>query len=212
MKKYRFLYLGLAAAILIVFSIIIYFNKDLGEQIVLYCTAGVVLVFACVRFGPLMKHTSNKTRLVMNAIEIFSNFILAGIMIYIAVKGSNLIWLYKYILSLILAARGVIFLVEAIYFEGEKEPSKFVIHLIFICCASAIVAINNFDITTLRYLVIILAFLSGVYCGVDSGFSYNNYRKNYVVKQKSNNVSDDVSAPVIQPVLDEQPEEQVPAS
>ncbi len=211
--KYRFVFLGLSAAFLIVFGIVIAFNKSLAEQIILYVTGGVILIFGVIRFVPLMSHLSDKKRVIMNAIEIFSNILIAIGLIVIAVKieeHANLLFLYKYLLAAVLMARGIIFMVEGLYCDGEKEVSKFIVHLVFIICATTLVTLKDFDMVSLRYLMIGIAFLGGAYCTVDGYISFNRYRKLYVNKEKNDfketNVSDRVDErPIMEKEIEERP-------
>ncbi len=184
--KYRFIFLGFACVLLAVFSAVIGFNKELAQTIILYTTAGILFVFGLIRFVPLMKHLDDKRRLILNAIEIFSNILIGLFMIFISIKtNGNDFWMnmYCYLLSLVLFSRGTIFIVEGMYCEGEKEVLKFIVHLIFIVLATIIIA-KDLDITNLRYLIIAIALLAGLYCGVDSYRSYNNRRKLYANKEK----------------------------
>ncbi len=183
--KYRFIYMGLAAVLLVVFGLITALNKAFAELIILYTTAGILIVFGVVRFIPLMKYLHDKRRLIMNAIEIFANIVIGIIMIYIAMQEGEgwLLNLYCYLLSLVLFARGVIFMVEGIYCEGEKEVIKFIVHLAFIVCATVVVTLN-LDLTNLRWLLVAVAALIGGYCVVDSYKSFNRYRRLYVNVEK----------------------------
>lgn len=186
-SKVRYITLGFSAVLLLVFSAVISFNKELAETIILYTTAGVLFIFGIIRFVPLMRHLSDKRRLILNAIEIFTNILIGLFMIFISIKtNGNDFWmdLYCYLLALVLFARGTIFITEGMYCEGEKEPIKFIIHLIFIVCATTIITLQ-FDITQLRWLIVAIALLAGTYCGVDSYKSFNRNRKLYVNKEKN---------------------------
>lgn len=209
-SKYRFVFIGLAAALLFVFGLIIGLNKQLAESIILYATAIILFLFALIRFVPLMKHLSDKRRLIMNAIEIFSNLLIGLVMVYIAMNAEvkpGLITLYRYLLAVVLFARGTIFLIEGLYCEGEKEAMKFVVHLGFIVCSTIVIA-KEFDLTNLRWLIVAISLLLGSYCTVDSYISFNRTRKMYGKKEKGvedeTSVADEVTET---PILDKQVED-----
>ncbi len=209
-SKYRFIYLGIAAALLFVFSLVITFNKDLAESIILYASAIIILLFGLIRFVPLMKYLTDKRRLVINAIEIFANLLISAVMFYIAINAvekPQLVVLYRYLLALALFSRGTIFLTEGLYCEGEKEPAKFIAHLSFIVAATTVIA-KDFDLTNLRWLIVGLALLLGTYCSVDSFKSYNNTRKMYGKKEKKAKKEDSVADEVTEEtILDKQVED-----
>lgn len=188
--KYRFIFVGIACVFLIVFAIVMTFNKSLAENLIFYLTGGLILIFGLVRFVPMVRYLFDKRRLVMNVIEIFSNILIAVAILYLAYtytnEGVNLAvygWIYKITVSLVVLARGVIFMAEGVYCEGETEKIKFTVHILFIM-ASAAMLMPGFEIIYVRYLLIALGFLAGAYCGIDTYISFNRYRRLYVNKEK----------------------------
>lgn len=194
LNKYRFIFVGVACVFLIVFGVVMTFQKDFAEQLIFYLTGGLILIFGIIRFVPMVRYLFDKRRLVMNVIEIFSNILIAIAILYMATtyptasseSAANAEvygWIYKITVAIVLGARGIIFMAEGIYCEGEKEKTKFAVHVIFIM-ASAAILMPGFNITNIKWLLIAISFLAGVYCGIDTYFSFNRYRRLYVNKEK----------------------------
>ncbi len=213
LNKYRFAFVGVACVFLIVFAIVMMFQKTFAETLIYYLTGGLILIFGLVRFVPMVRYLFDKRRLVMNVIEIFSNILIAVAILYMATtygnEGVNLTvynWIYKITVSLVLLARGVIFMAEGIYCEGETEKLKFTIHILFIMSASAIL-MPDFQIVYVRYLLIALGFLAGAYCGIDTYFSFNRYRRLYINKEKEEEYNKEVENEKTKEVPVPQPEQ-----
>lgn len=197
-SKYRFIFVGFAAVFLIVFGVVMTINRELADTLIYYLTGGSILIFAIVRFVPLMKYLHEKRRLIMNALEIFANILISVGILYMAytysAEGTNTeIYdlIYKIILGIVLAARGVIFMIEGTYCDGEKETVKFGVHIVFIFVSGAVL-MPGFEITNIRFLLIAIAFLAGSYCGIDTYRSYNRYRRLSVNKVKEKEYNDKV--------------------
>ena len=136
MKKYKWLYLWIAAAALIVFASVVLFNAEFGRSIIFYLTGVLLIAFVIIRFVPLINTTRQKWAIVVNAIEMFVNFVVGVLMIVLTanVKDTDILYfIYPFLLGLTLYARGVIYLTEVIFLNK----------LIFMIIPSVILSVDS---------------------------------------------------------------------
>ncbi|MDC7242884.1 MAG: hypothetical protein PQJ44_02765 [Sphaerochaetaceae bacterium] len=169
------------AAILIAAGIL----TKLYEQDIVYATTGIaVVLFSIFRVYPLMKTLKKEVLRTLNLIEIIFEFILGGVMVYVAFSGnsSQAIWvsLYGYMLTFVLLARGIIYFVSLYYFQEKSEPMKFWSHLFFVGIGPVILTLTlqgNDIITTLGWLLLLVALGGAGYLGFDGYGGYKKYRE-----------------------------------
>lgn len=169
------------AAILIAAGIL----TKIYEQNIVYATTGVaVVLFSVFRVYPLMKTLKKEVLRTINLIEIIFEFILGGIMIYVAFSGNSdqQIWvsLYGYMLTFVLLARGVIYFISLYYFQEKTEAVKFWTHLFFVGIGPVILTLTiqgNDIITTLGWLLLLVALGGAGFLGFDGYGGYKKYRE-----------------------------------
>jgi hypothetical protein len=169
------------AAILLAAGIL----TKLYEQDIVYATTGIaVVLFSVFRVYPLMKTLKTEVLRTINLIEIIFEFILGVIMVYVAFSGksSDALWvsLYGYILTFVLLARGIIYFVSLYYFQEKTEPMKFWTHLFFVGIGPVILTLTlqgNDIITTLGWLLLLIAIGGAVFLGFDGYGGYRKYRE-----------------------------------
>ena len=96
MKKYKWLYLWMAAAALLVFATVILANGEFGRSIIFYLTGVLLVIFVIIRFVPLLKTTRNNWAVAINAIEMFVDFAIGVLMIVLTAKVEDKALLYKF--------------------------------------------------------------------------------------------------------------------
>ncbi|HPJ23910.1 MAG TPA: hypothetical protein PK113_03265 [Bacillota bacterium] len=202
------------AAILIAAGILMILNDDT----VVYATTGIaVVIFSALRVVPLMKTLKKEVLRTVNLIEIIFDFIIGGLMIFIAFSGksSDTFWrnMYGYMMTFFLLARGIIYFVSLYYFGEKTEATKFWTHLIFVGLGPVVLTLTLMGediVSKLVWALFVFALGGAAYLGYDG---YGGYRKYRETSKKLNTEKQPVKeAPVEkgtpQPVVDEVKEEE----
>ena len=178
MKKYKWLYLWISAAALLVFGIIMLINKEFGKSIIFYLTGGLLVLFVIIRFIPLIKTTRNSWAVAINAIEMFVDLVIGVLMIVLTsqIEDKELLYkFYPFLLGGVLYVRGVVYFSEVCFFETKVEKSKFFVNLILITVGAIIIGrFNDFDVDSIRWLLGLAFGICGVVSVVDGIINYNN--------------------------------------
>ncbi len=169
------------AAILIAAGVLMLLN----DETVVYATTGIaVVIFSIFRVKPLLKTLTKEVLRTINLIEIIFDFIIGGVMVYVAFAGksSDVFWqdIYGYILALFLLSRGIIYFISMYYFGEKTEPVKFWAHLIFIALGPVALTLTfqgNKIITLLVWVLFIFAIGGAVYLSFDGYGGYKKYRE-----------------------------------
>ncbi len=187
---------------------------------VVYAATGIaVVIFSLFRVVPLMKTLTKEVLRTINLIEIIFDFILGGVMIYVAFSGKSgdNTWqvLYGYLLMFFLLARGIIYFVSLYYFEEKSEPAKFWTHMIFFAAGSAVLTLSLLGkgsdlISALVWALVAFAIGGAGYLGYDG---YGGYRKYREQSKKLNTEKQPKKEPVVekgtpQPVPQEEKQEE----
>ncbi len=173
------------AALLIAAGILMLLNSG----VVVYATTGLaVILFSALRVVPLMKTLKKEVLRTMNLIEIIFDFIIGGVMVFVAFSGkwSDNFWIamYGYLLAFFLLSRSVIYLVSMYYFDEKTEATKFWMHLIFFALGPVVLTLTilknstGVDIISLLIWALFIFALGGaVYLGYDGYGGYKKYRE-----------------------------------
>lgn len=180
------------AAVLIAAGILMLLN----DETVVYAATGIaVVIFSVLRVVPLMKTLTKEVLRTINLIEIIFDFIIGGLMVYVAFSGKSgdAFWqgMYGYILAFFLVSRGVIYFISLYYFDEKTEPAKFWVHLIFVGLGPVVLtltAIGNDIISILVWVLFIFSIGGAGYLGYDGYGGYKKYRET----SKSLNVKKEV--------------------
>lgn len=189
-SKYKWLYLWILGAAVLVLSIVMAVSAEFGNSIVFYLFGALLITFVIIRFIPLIKTTRDKWAIAINAIEMFVDLV-AGVLLVVftaTTPKEDLSTLYKFfpfILGTILYARGTIYLVETVFLKTKAEKLKFFISLLFVTGGTVVFArFDDFSVDMMRLLLALIFFIAaGISIG-DGFINYNNYRKTYVKVEK----------------------------
>jgi len=185
MKKLKFGYgwiiKWVLAALLIAAGVLMLLN----DETVVYATTGLaVVLFSALRVKPLMKTLTKEILRTINFVEIFVDFIIGGIMVYVAFSGksSDNFWIdmYGYILAFFLLSRGIIYFMSMYYFGEKTEAAKFWVHLIFIGIGPVVLTLTfqgQKIITMLVWVLFVFAIGGAAYLGYDGYGGYQKYRE-----------------------------------
>lgn len=206
MKKYKWLYLWIAAVALIVFASLVLFNAEFGRSVIFYITGVLLVVFVIIRFIPLIRTTRNNWAIALNAIEMFVDLVIGVLMVVLTAKVEDKDVLYKiypFLVGGVIYARGVVYFSEVAFFETKVEKAKFFVNLALITAGSVIIArFDNFNVDSIRWLLGIAFAICGVVAVGDGYINYNNYRKTYVMpkkeKEKEKKIEEKIEAPAIE--------------
>ena len=222
MKKYKWLYLWIAAAALLVFASIILINAEFGKSVIFYLTGALLVIFVLIRFVPLLKTTRNNWAVAINAIEMFIDLVIGVLMIVLTAKVEDKDILYKFypfLVGGVIYVRGVVYFAEVCFFQTKVETPKFFVSLALITAGSVIMGrYNCFNVNSIRWLIGIAFAICGVVAVGDGYINYNNYRKLYVLpkkeKEKVKEVEEKIEVPAVENeiIIDEsgnQPQEYV---
>ena len=187
LKKLKWLYLWIAGAALAVFAVAMFLSREFGNSIVFYVSGSLLVTFVIIRFVPLIKTTRDRWAIAINAIEMFVDLVVGILMIVLTAKEdtTSMYKFFPFLLGGILYARGLIYLLEIVFFNTKVEKLKFFISLLLISAGSAIIAkFNEFSVDSMRYLLAFAFALCAVISIIDGFINYNNYRKKYVKVEK----------------------------
>jgi hypothetical protein len=160
-------------------------SKIYEEDIVYAATGLAVVIFSVFRVYPLMKTLKTEVLRTINLIEIIFEFIIGAVMVYVAFSGKSdeALWtaLYGYMLTFFLLARGVIYFVSLYYFNEKSEAAKFWTHMFFIAIGPVVLTLtlqdNDTIISTLGWILLVVAIGGGIYLGFDGYGGYRKYRE-----------------------------------
>ena len=187
-KKFKWLYLWIAGAALAVFSVAMILIRDFGNSIVFYLSGALLITFVVIRFVPLIKTTREKWAIAMNAIEMFIDLVVGVLMIVLTATNEDVTALYKFfpfLLGGILYVRGLIYLVEIVFFHTKADKFKFFINVLLLTAGTVVIArYNNFSVDSMRLLLALAFALCAVISIIDGFINYNNYRKTFVKVEK----------------------------
>jgi uncharacterized membrane protein HdeD (DUF308 family) len=189
-SKYKWLYMWILGAAVLVLSLIMALNPEFGNSIVFYLFGSMLITFVIIRFVPLIKTTREKWAIAINAIEMFVDLAVGVLLIVFTATTpkEDLTTLYKFfpfLLGTILYARGTIYLVETVFFKTKAEKLKFFVSLLFITGGTVVFArFDDFSVDMMRYLLAGIFLFASVISVVDGFINYNNYRKTYVKLEK----------------------------
>lgn len=193
-------------------------SKIYQEDIVYAATGLAVVIFSVFRVYPLMKTLKTEVLRTINLIEIIFEFIIGGLMVYVAFSGKSDqgIWaaLYGYMLTFFLLARGIIYFVSLYYFDEKSESVKFWMHMFFVGIGPVVLTLtlqgNGTIISTLGWLLLVIAIGGGVYLGFDGYGGYRKYREysKSINQPKTKEKNKEVEKELPKPIEDEveQPE------
>ena len=202
-KKYKWLYLWIVGCALAVLAVVMFVSRDFGNSIVFYLFGALLIGFTIIRFIPLLKTTRERWAIAINAIEMFTDFVVGLLMIILTATTNdtkNLYLFFPFLLGAVLYARGVIYLVEVVFMNTKVEKLKFLVSIILITVASVIIGrFNDFSVDSMRYLLLIAFAICSMVSIVGGITNYNNYRKLYVKvekkKEKVSETNDAISLP-----------------
>lgn len=204
----------LLAAILIAAGIL----TKIYEQSIVYATTGIaVVLFSIFRVYPLMKTLKKEVLRTINLIEIIFEFLIGGVMVYVAFSGNSdqQIWvsMYGYMLTFFLLARGIVYFVSLYYFGEKTESMKFWTHLFFVGIGPVILTLtilNNDIIKTLGWLLLLVALGGAAFLGFDGYGGYKKYRETSKAlnTEKQAKVEPKVEKEMPKPIQDEVKEEE----
>ena len=199
LKKYKWLYLWIAAAGLIAFGLLVLLWKEFGQSVVIFISGLLLIAFVLIRFIPLIKTTRNKWAITINAIEMFIDLVVGVLLIVFTIKedtsATDFNKVYPFILGGVLYLRGLVYLLELSFFEGKKEAVKFIVHLAILTVGVVIMArYDSFTTESFRWIFGLAFCLSGGIAGIDGGNNYRKYREKYSSekKEKKKEVEDNV--------------------
>jgi len=197
-KKYKWLYLWIAAAGLLVFGLLMLFIQKFGQSVVLFVSAALLIAFVIIRFVPLIKTTKNRWAICANAIEMFIDLAVGVIILVLTIKYikedkniNDLGVVYAFMLGGVLYLRGLEYLVETTFFGTKPEVVKFLIHILLLSVGTVIFSrYDNFTTESFRWLLGFAFCICGGIAIVDGGTNYSKYRKTYEKKPKKNKKED----------------------
>lgn len=221
LKHYKFWIQAISAAILLIIGIWGIIDRDFLVPIVVGVTAAAILIFAVIRFIPLMKTLQTTRSRFLTIGEIAIN-ILVGILLF---YGSIMIFkdadegfgkfmtnYYKYFLGGILYIRGLCYFICTVLFKEETDQIKFWSHIGFLTLGVLVCAIDGVSATSLAFVIAIFALLGAATLIVDAGFNYGKYRK-YIsanrekqkAKEEESSIAPGVDKPEQTDITDEIP-------
>lgn len=217
MAKQKFNYGWIVKWVLAALLLAIGIISKVFETRIVYATTGLaVVIFSIFRVVPLFKTLNREGLRTINIVEIIFDFIVGGIMVYVAFGAGDpvpAIWvtLYGYMLAFFMLARGVVYFVSLYYFEEKTEQAKFWTHLIFIVLGTivatiTVVGVNGNDIISILGWILLIFSLGGaVYLIIDGLGGYRKYREKSKAlnEAKRKEVKPDVEKELPQPIQDE---------
>ena len=188
LKKYRWLYLWIASAALLTFTVILFLSSTFRESFVFYVTGAILVIFVIIRFIPLVKTSRENMALALNVIEMLVEMIVGILMIILTAKLQDkklLDTLYPFLIGGVIYARALVYFVEISFLKTKPEKLKFFIHIALLTVGSVIMArFDNFNPNSLGFVIGVFFALSGIFTLTDGIINYNNYRKLYVKVKK----------------------------
>lgn len=223
-KKYNWLFIWIAAAILIGTGITV----GLLSAIVLLITGILLLIMAIFRFIPLLKTTVSKVMKLIFTGEALLNVGVGAYMIYLGTKENavDMKALYGYLIGAILYLRGFVFFFGTAIKKEETDFTKFLAHIIFITVGTWSIATKGFTPKALGYVIMAIALLAATVLIVLGYKGFKNYRYEYAAKsstkkaktEKKENVFPEnekkkdpmIEETIIIPIKEEEKREEIP--
>ncbi len=186
-KDYLFWIKVFASAVLFVFGLFIFFDKELGTKFVVTVSGAAILIFALIRIYPIIKSKQPQEYKTMIVVEIVVNVIIGILLTYVGIThqkgdGNNafnefIVEKYRFLLGVVLYARGVIYFVGITFMKSEGTKIKFIVHICLLTIGVVCFA-RKIEVRDLSLLVAAISLLAFGYLALDSGITYNNYHNN----------------------------------
>lgn len=217
LKSYKFWIEAISAAILLGVGIAGIVQRDFLVPLVVLVTGAIVLVFATIRFIPLMKTLKANRSRFLSIGEFAVNIIVGVILFY----GSILIFkdpnstegfahfskeYYKYFLGGVLYLRGLCYFVCTVLFKEETDQIKFWSHIAFLTLGVCVCTMGV-EVSLLALIVAIFALIGSACLIVDAGFNYGRYRKSIAAKREKEKAKEEgttIAPGVDKPAVEEE--------
>lgn len=198
-KGYKFWVQAISAAILLVVGIVGILNPAFLVPLVVMISGGAIIVFAVIRFIPLMKTLKTGKSKLLTFVELSINAAIGVVLFYgglILFKDNDNVEgfayfaknYYRVLIGIVLYLRAVCYYICTILFKEETDGIKFWVHLAFITLGIIIIFSNSITAEILAYIAAIIALLGSVALVVDSGSNYSKYRKSIKIKREKEKV------------------------
>ena len=170
--RYKWLLEIIAAALLLVLGIVIYFEAKL----VLYITATLFIFLGIARFIPLLKTTKDKLLKLLYFLEIIID-VAAGVFILSqAQKVDTLGNVFGYIIGGVLYLRGFMHLYSTAFKNEPNVFLNFVFHIILLSLGVVIFIKGNVDSKLVGYVILAIILLCVLYLLLRGMKHYRTYR------------------------------------
>lgn len=201
LKSYKFWIEAISAAILLAVGLVGIINKEFLVPLVVLITGIAILIFAVIRFIPLMKTLKTNRSRVLSFFELAVNLVVGVILFY----GSILIFkdsnaesgfayfakkYYRFFLGGVLYLRGLCYFICTVLFKEETDQIKFWTHIAFITLGVVVCTVDSITPQILAFIVAIFALLGSAMLIVDAGFNYGKYRKAIKTKREKEKAKD----------------------
>lgn len=174
----------IGGVVLLVFALALLFQKDLRERICIGIFGGIVAVFAVYRVYPTFKYEKGALAKVLCIIEIIVDFAVGVLLVFggfnFSDSGADLtaftIKYFHYFLGLVFYLRGIVYTLSCILLGQKSNLKNYIINILCLSFGAYVFANDNFLVSTLGWVLVILALGSSLYLLVEGGVDYNNYR------------------------------------
>lgn len=204
LTKYAWLFEMIACALLIGLGIIMKFVPS----VLLVLVGLVFFVLGLFRIVPLLKTTDDKLLKILYAVELGIDFVAGIVLIILGFKNDvesieNMKQVFGYIIAGIIYLRGFVYLFAAAFRKEKAHIVLFFIHLALITLASIIIARGGFTLSTLGWVLMVLAIICALFVGGDSIKKYSNYRNNEYALKKTKEIQEQEEKKYDAPSADE---------
>ena len=193
LKTYQFYVKFIGAALLLTLGIWLLADEASAKFIVLLFTGFVAIIFALVRFIPLMRTLKSGKSKAVNAVEILLDIVLAVYLILAAFSlrsdsqssfsrfnDQN----YRFFIALLLFIRVVSYFACTVLMKEETDRTKFFVHILLMSITMVLCALNNITSQWIALVIAVIAFLCSFALIGDGGIGYYRYRKKIVLERK----------------------------
>lgn len=170
--RYKWLLEIIAAALLLVLGIVVYFEAKL----VLYITGTLFIFLGIARLIPLLKTTKDKLLKLLFLLEIVIDIAAGAFILLEAQKVDTLGVVFGYIIGGVLYLRGFMHLYSTAFKNEPNVFLSFLFHIILLSLGVVIFVKGNVDSKLVGYVIVAIIILCVLYLLLKGIKHYRSYR------------------------------------
>lgn len=208
LNKLKIIFFTTCIVLFCAFVALLLFNDKIVESMILTTTTICLAALGITRLLVVIKADKKQIKVIANILEALVNITIAIVILLIIPNpdaSALIVGLYCYLISVALFGRGIVFLIEGVYCNEEKNVFNFILHIALIVSATVFIA-REMTLVEITNIIIALVTLVGIFCIVELFLSIRKYRR-LSKEKKQSDLKESIKKEVQEEILKEQEQE-----